>query len=207
MLSHRIILQNVELPRKVEMNKIAKAFAALALAAATMLPSQAAFAHAELETSNPEANSVIGSAPAVVSLTFGEKLLVLEGQTDANQIEVTDSSNSRVDNGDYQVTGEVLTVSLKPDLADDTYKVTYRVVSEDGHPIEGVYEFNVNGMARSGEATPMAIDDSPMPTLYAAEDQDAAANSTAIGIGVAVGAVLVGGGMFFLFRKMRAAKK
>ena len=207
MLSHRIILQNVELPRKVEMNKIAKAFAALALAAATMLPCQAAFAHAELETSNPEANSVIGSAPAVVSLTFGEKLLVLEGQTDANQIEVTDSSNSRVDNGDYQVTGEVLTVSLKPDLADDTYKVTYRVVSEDGHPIEGVYEFNVNGMARSGEATPMAIDDSPMPTLYAAEDQDAAANSTAIGIGVAVGAVLVGGGMFFLFRKMRAAKK
>ena len=189
------------------MNKIAKAFAALALTAATMLPSQAAFAHAELETSNPEANSVIGSAPAVVSLTFGEKLLVLEGQTDANQIEVTDSSNSRVDNGDYQVTGEVLTVSLKPDLADDTYKVTYRVVSEDGHPIEGVYEFNVNGMARSGEATPMAIDDSPMPTLYAAEDQDAAANSTAIGIGVAVGAVLVGGGMFFLFRKMRAAKK
>lgn len=190
------------------MNKIAKAFAALALAVATLLPTQAAFAHAELETSNPEANSVIGSAPGVVSLTFGEKLLVLEGQADANQIQVTDGSGARVDNGDYQVTGEVLTVSLKPDLADDTYKVTYRVVSEDGHPIEGVYEFEVNGMARSGEATPMAVDDSPMPTLYAANDSDeGAGNGTAIGIGVAVGAVLVGGGMFFLFRKMRAAKK
>ena len=187
------------------MNKIAKAFAALALAVSALLPTQAAFAHAELETSNPEANSVIGSAPGVVSLTFGEKLLVLEGEADANQVQVTDGSNARVDNGDFQVTGEVLSVSLKPDLADDTYKVTYRVVSEDGHPIEGVYEFEVNGMARSGEATPMAIDDSPVPTLYAAED-DGAVNGTAIGIGVAVGAVLVGGGMFFLFRKIRSAK-
>lgn len=189
------------------MNKIAKAFAALALAAATLLPSQAAFAHAELETSNPEANSVIGSAPSVVSLTFGEKLMVMEGEEAANQVQVTDSSNSRVDNGDYQVTGEVLTVSLKPDLADDTYKVTYRVVSEDGHPIEGVYEFDVNGMARSGEATPMAIDDSPVPTLYAVDDAAASNNGVAIGIGVAVGAVLVAGGMFYLFRKIRAAKK
>jgi copper resistance protein C len=189
------------------MNKIAKAFAALALAVATLLPTQAAFAHAELETSNPEANSVIGSAPGVVSLTFGEKLLVVAGEDAANQIQVTDGSNARVDNGDFQVTGEVLTVSLKPDLADDTYKVTYRVVSEDGHPIEGVYEFTVNGMARSGEATPMAVDDSPMPMLYSAENEDAGAvNGTAIGIGVAVGAVLVGGGMFFLFRKMRSAK-
>jgi len=187
------------------MNKIAKAFAALALAVATLLPTQAAFAHAELETSNPEANSVIGAAPGVVSLTFGEKLLVVAGEDAANQIQVTDGSNARVDNGDFQVTGEVLTVSLKPDLADDTYKVTYRVVSEDGHPIEGVYEFTVNGMARSGEATPMAVDDSPVPTLYAAEDAGAV-NGTAIGIGVAVGAVLVGGGMIFLFRKMRSVK-
>jgi methionine-rich copper-binding protein CopC len=189
------------------MNKIAKAFAALALAVAALIPNQAAFAHAELETSNPEANSVIGAAPGVVSLTFGEKLMVMEGEEAANQVQVTDSSNARVDSGDFQVTGEVLTVSLKPDLADDTYKVTYRVVSEDGHPIEGVYEFDVNGMARSGEATPMAIDDSPVPTLYAVDDAAASNNGVAIGIGVAVGAVLVAGGMFYLFRKIRAAKK
>ena len=189
------------------MNKIAKAFAVLALAVAAVLPSQAAFAHAELETSNPEANSVVGAAPQVVSLTFGEKLMVIEGEPDANQVQVTDGSGTRVDNGDYQVTGEVLTVSLKPDQADGTYKVTYRVVSEDGHPIEGVYEFDVNGMARSGEATPMAIDDSPVPTLHAVDDAAASNNGVAIGIGVAVGAVLVAGGMFYLFRKIRAAKK
>ena len=189
------------------MNKFAKALAAVAIAISGLLPSQAAFAHAELEASNPEANSVIGSAPGVVSLTFGEKLMVMTGEVAANQVQVTDAGNARVDNGDYQVTGEVLTVSLKPDLADDTYKVTYRVVSEDGHPIEGVLEFDVNAMARSGEATPMAIDDqSPMPVLYDAPAADAP-NGAAIGAGVAVGAVLVGGGMFFLFRRIRGAKK
>jgi copper resistance protein C len=189
------------------MNKFAKVFAALALAVAAVLPSQAAFAHAELETSNPEANSVVGAAPQVVSLTFGEKLMVMEGDKEANQVQVTDGAGTRVDNGDYQVTGEVLTVSLKPDQADGTYKVTYRVVSEDGHPIEGVYEFEVNGMARSGVAIDseggMTVDDqTPMPVLYDAPAAEAP-NGAAIGAGVAVGAVLVGGGMFFLFRKIR----
>lgn len=193
------------------MNKLAKALTALVLAFATLLPSQTAFAHAELETSNPEANSVIGAAPAVVSLTFGEKLMVVGAEKDANQIQVTNGANDRVDNGDYQVTGEVLTVSLKPDLADDTYKVTYRVVSEDGHPIEGVYEFDVNGMARSGEATPMAVDDAtPTATLYdapIAQNTAPGDNGAGIGIGVGIGALILGAAMFFLFRKIRNAKK
>ena len=196
------------------MNKFAKAIAALALAAATLLPSQAASAHAELETSNPEANSVIGAAPTFVSLTFGEKLMVIDGEKDANQIQVTDGTGTRVDNGDSQVTGEVLTVSLKPDQADGTYKVTYRVVSEDGHPIEGVYEFEVSAAAQSVEATPMAIDDqSPAAVLYDANSMARTAkapdsnNSAAIGIGVAVGAVLIGGAMFFLFRRLKSQQK
>ncbi|MFM6940205.1 MAG: copper resistance protein CopC [Rhodoluna sp.] len=192
------------------MKLFAKAAAAVALVFATLIPAQAASAHAELETSNPEANSLIGSAPAVVTLTFGEKLMVMEGQADANEVQVTNSASERVDKGDFQVTGEVLTVSLKPDLADDTYKVTYRVVSEDGHPIDGVYEFEVNGMARSGEATPMAVDDSaPTATLYdaKAKDEESSDNGAATGIAVAVGAVIVGAGMLFVFRRFKSQQK
>lgn len=191
------------------MNKIAKVIAAIALVVAGALPVQSAYAHAELESSNPEANSVIGAAPEFVSLTFGEKLMIIEGEAGANQVQVTDSSKARVDNGDYQVTGEVLTVSLKPELADDTYKVTYRVVSEDGHPIEGVYEFTVNGMARSLEATPMAVDEgSPSPMLYqAGTEEPAGTNDAAIGWSVAVGAVLIGAATFYLFRKIRSTRK
>jgi copper resistance protein C len=183
--------------------------AAAAIFFAALLPASGASAHAELETSNPEANSVVSAAPGVVSLTFGEKLMVMTGEDAANQVQVTDGSNVRADNGDYQVTGEVLTVSLKPNLADDTYKVTYRVVSEDGHPIEGVYEFTVNSMARSLEATPMAVDEgSPSPMLYqAATEEPAGNNDAAIGWSVAVGAVLIGAATFYLFRRIRSTRK
>ncbi|MEY3846040.1 MAG: hypothetical protein RJA66_307 [Actinomycetota bacterium] len=190
------------------MNKFAKIIAAFTIAIAGVIPAQAAFAHAELVSSNPEANSVIGAAPEFVSLTFSDKLIQVEGETASNQIEVVNSANERVDNADYQVTGEVLTVSLKPALADDTYKVTYRVVSEDGHPIEGVLEFDVNAMARSGEATPMAISEAPEATLYGAPvEEQPADNSATIGWSVAIGAVVVGGAMFFMFRRFKADKK
>ena len=193
------------------MNKLAKSLTALVLGFATLLPAQAAFAHAELETSNPEANSVIGAAPEVISLTFGEKLMVVGTEADANQVQVTNSAKERVDNGDYQVTGEVLTVSLKPELADDTYTVTYRVVSEDGHPIEGLYEFSVNEMARSGVGSPMPVDAGvPTATLYdaeAAQNTAGADNGVGIGIGVAVGAAIIGVVMFFLFRRFKSQQK
>lgn len=190
------------------MNKIAKVIAAIALVVAGILPAQSAFAHAELESSNPEANSVIGAAPEFVSLTFGEKLMIIEGEAGANQVQVTDSSKVRVDNGDFQVTGEVLTVSLKPELADDTYMVTYRVVSEDGHPIEGVLEFEVSAAARSGEAAPMPIAETPEATLYEVpSEEEQPANGLVIGISVMVGAAVVAGAMFFVFRRFKADKK
>jgi hypothetical protein len=82
------------------------------------------------------------------------------------------------------------------------------VVSEDGHPIEGVLEFDVNAMARSGEATPMAISEAPEATLYGAPvEEQPADNSATIGWSVAIGALVVGAAMFFMFRRFKAAKK
>ena len=190
------------------MNKIAKALAAIAVAISAVIPSQAAFAHAELESSNPEANSVIGAAPEVVSLTFAEQLMVIEGEPEANQAQVTDGSNMRVDNGDFQVNGNVLTVSLKPNLPDDSYTITYRVVSADGHPIEGLVDFEVSAAARSGEATPMPISEQPEATLYEVPvEEDQPTNGLVIGVSVLVGAVVVAGAMFFVFRRFKADKK
>jgi methionine-rich copper-binding protein CopC len=190
------------------MNKFAKVLTAIALAVSGVFPAQVAFAHAELETSNPEANSVIGAAPEVISLTFGENLMVLDGEVAANQVQVEDTMKVRVDNGDYQVNGGVLTVSLKAGLPDDTYRVTYRVVSEDGHPIEGVFEFEVSAAAQSGEATPMVISEAPEATLYDVTAEEAAAdNSATIGWSVAIGAVVVGAAMFLLFRRFKSGKK
>jgi methionine-rich copper-binding protein CopC len=196
------------------MNKLSKIFAALALAAAALLPAQAAFAHAKLESANPAADSVIGSAPDQVVLTFDEPLMVVADSKTANQIQVTNEAGDLVDQGDSQLAGAVLSVSLKSGLAEGKYKVEYRFVADDGHAEEANYTFEVSAAAQSGEATPMAVDDqSPAAVLYDANSMARTAkapdsnNSAAIGIGVAVGAVLIGGAMFFLFRRLKSQQK
>lgn len=173
----------------------------------TFASATSATAHASLESSNPAANSVVATAPSSVTLTFGEKLMVMAGADAANQIQVTDEAKARVDNADSKVTGEVLTVSLKPGLTDGTYSVDYRVVSEDGHPIEGRYNFTVGsaqvgGTSASSESTAPPME-SPTPTLYKVQTQDDGANGTAIGIGVAIGAVIIAAAMVFLFRRLK----
>ncbi len=196
------------------MNKFAKAFAALSLAIAAVMPAQAAFAHAQLVSSNPPADSVIGTAPDQVILTFDEKLMVVADSKTANQIQVTDDAGARVDQGDSKLDGAVLTVSLKPNLALGKYKVEYRFVADDGHAEEANYRFEVSQAAQDGQATPMAVDDAtPTATLYDANNMARTAktpdsnNAVATGIGVAVGAVLVAGAMFFLFRRFKSQQK
>lgn len=116
-----------------------------------------ASAHAELVSSDPAAGAVIGSAPDAVNLTFGEELMTVAGNT-ANQVQVTNSAKDRVDTGKVKLDGANISIGLKPDLALDSYTVSYRVVSADGHPIEGSYQFVVSEAAQS-EVTPIAVDD------------------------------------------------
>jgi LPXTG-motif cell wall-anchored protein len=53
----------------------------------------------------------------------------------------------------------------------------------------------------------MAVDaEEPMPTLYDSPAEQST-NDATIGWSVAVGAVLIGAAMFFLFRKIRSTRK
>ena len=190
------------------MNKFAKVFAALSLAVAAIIPAQAAFAHATLVSSNPPADSVIGSAPDQVILTFDEPLMVVADSKTANQIQVTNEAGARVDQADSKLDGAVLTVSLKSDLPEGKYKVEYRFVADDGHAEEANYGFEVSAAAQNVVATP-DVTATPDAVLYDANSMARTAkspdssNSVAIGVGVAIGAVLIAGAMFFLFRRLR----
>ena len=98
-----------------------------------------AFAHAELTGASPKANAKVSQAISQVKLTFDDDLIVLG---DSNQITVTDSKKHRVDNAKSVVVGNQLTVGLKK-LKIGKYKVSYRVLSADGHPISASYSFFV----------------------------------------------------------------
>lgn len=102
-----------------------------------------AIAHAELIGSDPAAGSQLETAPTKVSLEFGEDLLVLDGSTESNQILVSGPEQNEVHSGSTAVEGSFASVELMPSLPDGRYLVAYRVVSIDGHPIEGSFNFDV----------------------------------------------------------------
>ena len=67
-------------------------------------------------------------------------------------------SSHRSTLGEQVIDGGTVTVSLPSPLPDGTYTVAYRVVSADGHPVQGAYQFTVTGAtadaARSRRRTP-----------------------------------------------------
>lgn len=105
-----------------------------------------ASAHAELIRSDPEADSVRSQAPTQVTLTFGEDLRPI-----GRALVVTDPSGARVVQPDTLTTdGPVMSVQLTALTVPGLYRVAYRVVSADGHPVSGDYTFTLDVGAAGG---------------------------------------------------------
>jgi methionine-rich copper-binding protein CopC len=100
-----------------------------------------ASAHAQLVSANPKSKSTVYVLPAQVKLMFSDDLIDLEG---GNQIQVTDPKGKRVDNGETVLLGNQLNAGLKKSTLLGKYKVTYRVLSEDGHPVSASYFFTLS---------------------------------------------------------------
>lgn len=186
------------------MKKIASGFAALALGLAAILGiSVPATAHAELVEASPAADSLIGALPEYVDLTFGENIMTLDGSEGSNIITVIDSNGAKVDDETIVVNAAVVSVGIKPGFGNGSYTVTYRVVSEDGHPIEGSYKFEVGEAAQTNVIAP-----APSPSASHTDEEHAAleAQSTAnTVIAIVAGTVLVGAvaAIFLIIRRRK----
>ena len=123
----------------------------VALLGAVVLPASPAFAHAELLRSIPADGSALKAAPASVTLVFGEEIL-----PDGLGMVATSADGAKVDLGKPTVSGTTVVAAWPPDAPGGSYKVAWRVVSADGHPISGVLSFSY-----AGTASPTA---SPTPT-------------------------------------------
>ncbi len=116
-----------------------KKLIAFALALLVLMPGAQAFAHAQLIGVYPKANAKVSQSIKQVKLTFDDDLIVLG---DSNRITVTNSKKQRVDKSNSAVLGNQLSVGLNK-LKIGKYKVTYRALSADGHPISASYSFSV----------------------------------------------------------------
>lgn len=127
--------------------------ATAALAAASLLGMNPATAHDELVSTNPTDGATLTEAPASLELTYSGDIMDVDG---ANQVRVTNAAGESVTDGDPEVDGTVVTQDLATAAADDTYTVTWRVVSSDGHPIQGTFTYTVGQGGSATSATTQA---------------------------------------------------
>lgn len=119
-------------------------------------------AHDSLVRADPADGSVLAQPPAAVTLEFSDPPLDV-----SPQVVVRGADGGVVADVVPTITDRTATAPLPQPLAPGTYTVAWRVVSGDGHPIEGSLGFTVQGpstpaptastppASRSAGATPL----------------------------------------------------
>lgn len=152
-----------------------------------------ALAHDVLDSSNPAAGSTLTALPQQIVLTFEEP-----PDASGSSITVVDTAGKHMEVGAAAVHGATVSVDLAQQMPNGTYTVSWRVISDDGHPVSGTFPFTM--------AVPAQVAPTAAPAAVPAPAPAAAASSGlpvwAIVAGIAVVAVL--GGLVVARRATRA---
>ena len=139
-----------------------KALLTLAAIVAVLAPATPARAHTRLVSSDPARDAALAGAPAAVTLTFSQRL-----RPDFATIVVSDAARQRVPAAApvLGTAAATASVTFSRPLTDGRHTVAYRVVSVDGHTVEGSYTFTVGGPAGSAVAAQAGDGGLPRPVL------------------------------------------
>jgi len=102
-----------------------------------VLATSAAQAHAFLQRAEPRVGNKVASPPHVVTLWFTQKL-----EPAFSSVTVSNGTGQRVDGGKARVSGNQMSVPLKPG-GPGTYHVHWHVLSVDTHTTDGNFTFQV----------------------------------------------------------------
>lgn len=111
----------------------------VAFLVALPLPAQA---HTGLISSSPADKTTVQTLPSEISLTFNETLMTI-GDKQVSKFTLHDPKHHVMKLGALEVTGPTISAKVLDQSADaGTYKIYYRVISADGHPVSGIISFN-----------------------------------------------------------------
>jgi len=128
----------------------------LAFVCVLAAPATPASAHAGLIGASPAQNSIVAPAPAQVVLTWTEGVTPVTGK-----VHVIAPDGSRADTGQIRTQGTQLIIPLKPNGANGTYLVSYRVISADSHPVGGAYTYSVGAPSTAPRDTEVSVAANP----------------------------------------------
>ena len=110
----------------------------LALTVLALAPSSPASAHAELVASTPSNGARLDKPPTRVTMTFTETVNLIDGG-----IRLVNSLGDPVSSPAPTVDGHTVNWPMPSGLRNGKYLVSWRVVSADGHPVQGAFSFGI----------------------------------------------------------------
>ncbi|MEV6350119.1 copper resistance CopC family protein [Actinoplanes sp. NPDC051851] len=168
----------------------------LLVTAAVLLPGAGpVWAHNVLAEAVPAQDAVLASAPGEVRLRFLETL-----NPQFTTIAVSDAAKKRVATSEPVVDGATGSVTFTSPVGDGVYTVAYRVVSKDGHVVQGSYRFTV------GEAASAAPSPDAAPAVSSPDAQETEDAGSPIGLiaALAGAAVIIAGAAVIIVRRRAA---
>jgi methionine-rich copper-binding protein CopC len=114
----------------------------LGLVATLMVLSQApsAVAHAQLTASSVKPGAIVRSWPKVIWVEFDGNLIQIDGGK-VNSLTIKDLKNKQIDLKNSTSGGARISVGLGKAPSAGKVTVAWRVVSEDGHPVQSSFTF------------------------------------------------------------------
>lgn len=122
-------------------------------------------AHSGLISSDPSSSQILDQIPQTMSLTFNEDLIEIEGER-VNSLQLINEGSTEKTALEVRIEGPVISGRLPAGtFPAGNYKISYRVVSADGHPISGE-------IAISTQSPTTIESDLGVEVVYQEEEQD-----------------------------------
>ncbi|MEW2383852.1 copper resistance CopC family protein [Micromonospora sp. NPDC047707] len=191
---------------KVRRPTVAGLAAALTVAALLLVPAAPAAAHNTLKAATPAKDARLTEPPTQITLEFMQKL-----NPSFTTITLSDAAQQKVPTSEPAVTGTKGAITIDQALTNGAYTVAYRVVSADGHPVQGSYRFTVADPTAGPAATapptpatsaPAAPSASP---AAASRDSDNGPGAVVLVGGILLAAVVVAGAVALVRRRSRSS--
>ncbi|WP_440103265.1 copper resistance CopC family protein [Glutamicibacter mishrai] len=196
-------MKNLTLPA-MNLTRMAAVIALSILALFTSIT--AASAHDELVSSTPQDGASLKTAPKELVLTFSGELQTMSG---VESTKVVLKQDGKMVDAKAETKGTTVTVTPAEELGNGEYDLAFRVVSEDGHPVENTLGFTIKNDAKPTPSMISAPSGSAQPSESAQSSdtpmQDAGSSMSPV-MWVVIGVVILGGVIGVLAKFMRNNK-
>ncbi|WP_234027653.1 copper resistance CopC family protein [Pseudonocardia dioxanivorans] len=154
-----------------------------------------ASAHAQLEGSDPPDGASLATGPSSVTIHFSDSM-----QAGFNTVTVIGPDHLAYQQGQVTAANDSVTTGVMPLGPAGRYEIGYRVVSDDGHPVQGSVSFT---LTRPGPGKGVPIANAPQ-AADAAPGGDGGSGGAPVWPWIVGAVVLVAGGVALALRLGRS---